>query len=277
MSKLFDNLRKYIAKKDNSEKSLDSYLTHKYSDSYIDVWESTGLFWFLNKGNPFVKNLLKKTFGLDYDLNNIDRLIKNFTLAPYNRGQNYEDIKEVVSDLCWDYLEKIEDINNGIRFQTKDGKIAVVKLTEVINVDAVTKCRLLSNERHDYCHHGSIWLSSRMEDGSCDLVTAKVGASGKPFKYLHSWVETDIAGQPVCFDYTKNAMINKEGYYRLMAVDENSLSRIPNEVIKQDTEKFDRLYNHNPWFTKLYLDNREEAMEWYDRIFIDDKEVEKEA
>lgn len=274
---IFDNIREHIALKNCDSKSIENYLSHKYSESFVAKWETSKLFWFLNLKSGIFRDFLIDKVGIDFNHFNIDKLIKTYTLEESNRGINLEEATEIVSALCGDFLEDVEIIddesNKGMRLTTKDGKIGVTPLSYCLNVEDEIKQKWLSSDRYGVCHFASLWLSKKFTDGTAELVTGVIGNSGYLGKYLHSWVETECCGEPMCLDSTRNGMFNKDGYYRLMDVDENNLTKIPNEIVRQEQKKFFELYEFNPWFTKLYVDNREEAMVWYDRIFSKQEDI----
>lgn len=277
MKNIFNEIRYHLAKK-GGDKALDSYLSHRFKDSKIGDWESSKLFWALNIQTPNVKSYLKSITGIDYNNYNIDQLLKNFTLSEENRKLPFEEIKDIVIKLCNGYIEKVEtsDEDNAIQIFTKDGEIRAYKLSSAIDFDENLQKIFLSNNRNGQCHYASLWLAQTLND-PCELVTAQIGNSGNFYKYLHSWVETKQDDKTLCLDITRNLLMRKEYYYKLMGVDEQSLYRIPDEVIISDKGKFEQLYEKNPWFTKLYLSDREEAMEWHDRLCIDTTQPEKEV
>ena len=64
---------------------------------------------------------------------------------------------------------------------------------------------------------------------------------------LHSWVEFNYQGEDMVIDYTLNALMNKEGYYMILSV-QNLLSRIDSKLLKEDRkvlDKFDKLGRFN--------------------------------
>ena len=51
-------------------------------------------------------------------------------------------------------------------------------------------------------------------------------------KYLHSWVKVNYERKDMVIDYTRNVLMNKEGYYLMQRA--IPLSRISNQDIKRD-------------------------------------------
>lgn len=55
-------------------------------------------------------------------------------------------------------------------------------------------------------------------------------------QYLHSWIETELKGEPVVIDGTLNVIMNKEGYYKMRHIE--VLTKISNETLMSDIEKY---------------------------------------
>lgn len=102
----------------------------------------------------------------------------------------------------------------------------------------------------------------------------------KENKYLHSWIEFRVYGQEWVFDYTLNAIMDKENYYRLNHVEKiNDISK--EEIEIDDKKRFQeklkfKINNEEYMFDdKTYLTCRQEIKQdlktrnraIYDEIF----------
>lgn len=117
-------------------------------------------------------------------------------------------------------------------------------------------------ERIHKCHSKSVEYSEILKNMEInnDVVTAYIHAITDKGKYVHSWVEFEIDGKKHVLDYTKNIVMNKEGYYSLWSIDE-IISKINCVDIENDKKIYKQIsngYYHIDY--KTYLTCRDEIM-----------------
>ena len=120
------------------------------------------------------------------------------------------------------------------------------------------KEELESQGRMERCHQGCLNLSEFEFNFPHDVVTGYTHGISDKSEYLHTWIETVDDGKEVVIDYTMNAIINKDAYYKFMHI--IPLARISGENVKTDmplifkSKKFRNIDN------RMYLLFRDEIM-----------------
>lgn len=74
-----------------------------------------------------------------------------------------------------------------------------------------------------------------------ELVTGHIYGYSDKSPFLHSWVETTLKGKEYVIDATRNAIINKEGYYLLKHAE--PIAKISDDTIRQDIHKYKGILN----------------------------------
>lgn len=156
---------------------------------------------------------------------------------------NQFTLKEPTDDLN-KLLDRILGMDEVIGI-TKTDKNLVIKLKDyTLEVETFSKrnpkvVKLLpdieSIERNGTCYDKAYKICLGFK-GSSNLVTGYNYGYTDKSKYLHSWVEVTIDGKEYVVDGTLNAMINKEGYYKLRKI--NLLTSIPKEQLINDLLKY---------------------------------------
>ena len=227
-------------------------------------WRSECWNAFLNGDGEKLKELQqqKGTFYASDRL--LDFLIDEFTLKESNLSP---DILESIANDIVKYSKFYKSISFDfdrcqIIIKTKSGTFKANKLTKVFPVLAEKTDYLETSQRHQNCHVDCISLLKNLED-KCKIATGYVTDSGKFAKYLHSWIELDIHGEPFVIDTTRNLLMRKRGYYMVHNID-GAVYKISKKTFLKDEQKLSVLTHYNDWFSKLYLANRHQAMQVYD-------------
>ena len=158
----------------------------------------------------------------------------------------FADMSEEEKKKCLDFyvsngtLKKYEkDEENDILYLTlRDGsKINVKKISDYIKNEDL-KGILTSTKRLHECHHGSTIMAQIFEDCS-DIVIGFAKLYNERNKLLHTWLEAETSeGKDVVIDYTLNAVIDKEAYYKLMNV--QPINRFKSDLVRKDLSKIDK-------------------------------------
>lgn len=177
-------------------------------------------------------------------------------------------------------VKNIEDSNEcNLIIRLQDGNLLkVIKATELI--PPLRKYKdLLTLKRYGKCHGASKSHVGGFGKGS-NVSTGYTSNMAKENKYLHSWIEFRVYGQEWVFDYTLNAIMDKENYYRLNHVEKiNDISK--EEIEIDDKKRFQeklkfKINNEEYMFDdKTYLTCRQEIKQdlktrnraIYDEIF----------
>ena len=208
--------------KDNFEKirDMDIKLIKRFNNGTLD--------------NEFLKNNnIKEIYIKESDY---QRIIDLFTLDDnsdfYDIISNRQDIK----------IRKIGG-TSGLFFMLDGVEVRVMKLSDLISNIRIIFPEIGTNLRHGKCYGGANHLA-RNFDGDADLVTGYHYGYTDKSRYLHSWVETKFFDTEYVFDVTLNAVINKEGYYKLKHIKENEiLQRINNKVLGEEQLKYKEYFD----------------------------------
>lgn len=114
--------------------------------------------------------------------------------------------------------------------------------------------------RNGNCHELSIEalkLFCERFNTKSNIVTGDVCYYSDKNKYMHSWLEFDVAGKECVLDSTKNIIIDKPSYYRLLHINE-IYSVISSDDIIEDDIKYGKLLNELDY--KTYLTSRDEII-----------------
>lgn len=196
-------------------------------------------------------------------------LIQSLTLAEISDKDKQVMLDRFVSDGGLKKYEKDEE--NDILYLTLcDGTmINIKKISDYIDNEDFNALLTSKRRMHD-CHHGSINLAHIFEDCS-DVVIGYSKLYNNRNKVLHSWLEAETSdGENVVIDYTLNAIINKDGFYKLMNV--QPINRFKSSLVRNDLEKI-----HNSEYKSIdgrcYLLYRDELMSEIDKF--EDREKEQ--
>lgn len=100
-----------------------------------------------------------------------------------------------------------------------------------------TKSRLKTSRRLRHCHFDSMILAEDILNKDVNVVTGNLSYFENDEKYTHSWVEyVSKSGKANVIDFTMNAIMDKDRYYKLRNVD--VLSKVSRDKIIDALEKF---------------------------------------
>lgn len=193
------------------KKLFDSIKGTKLDLEYEKILQSGNI---EERKNFISKNNIKETYEADFI---IFSLLFNQTLE--DRDKYY--IQLLYRDLLMykEYIKKIFTTPNPnfktdeLVIETNNGPIRLIPLSNY-KPQLLNEYRdLETTDRANTCFYNSRNISQKLEENN-DLVTGIVYGYTDKSKYLHSWVEVELFGEMYVVDYTMNAIINKDGYYR---------------------------------------------------------------
>ncbi|MBE5735393.1 MAG: hypothetical protein E7361_02995 [Clostridiales bacterium] len=268
------DIKKFIRDIREKNMSIDEILDSRYPDHEdIDSWQKSDLRRYVDRQKGLKRSIVSKVIGANPDYAEIKVLIRDFTRNPqYRTEEDLEKKKIDVKDKCGNYVIGIDNDQYRMTIRTKEGDINITKFTAAFNCPYSMKKILTSRKRNGMCHFGSLWIAKNVRDFECDIVSSNVADSGKKGGYIHTWIELKGDLEDKCVDFTLNACINKDAYYRLMNIDQNNISRISNTDYKKEKNIVSQLYNKDPRFIRMYLFDREDALSWYEKLSKDDAE-----
>lgn len=167
------------------------------------------------------------------------------------------------------YVQKNEKFkSNEIIVETKNGIIRAMPLSECIPDLISLYPDIESNDRKGKCFERSYELS-RILDMQNNLVTGYIYGNSDKAQYLHSWLETK---NNFVIDYTRNAIINKDGYYLMLHAE--PLSKISAEDIENDIQQYMSKCNRLGISLEQYLIFRDEIIKDFqknDNLFQEER------
>jgi len=211
----------------------------------------------LNKGKV-VSIRLYETFKktpIDWDTLWTITSIGTFTLT--NNVNNFEYVlNEAIKR---GIIKNFEKLKLGYRLTAKDNEaIRFIKLTDFIpTLDDDVKKRLHSKERAGHCHWDSVHLSLNIEYPN-KVVSGYCTIASKKMPFPHTWVEIEYKGQSWVLDFTRNMVMNKEGYYKLF--EPKNIVSIDSETLENDM-KLRSITSFEDKDIRMYIFNPNEARE----------------
>ena len=194
-------------------------------------WEN-GLVKRLNNGMMLsikIFEILNKT-PIDWDTVWLVTSIASFTsrdgsIDKFEHTLNMAKKQQIIKDF--------ERKNLGYSITTKDDTyIRFLKITEFItNLNPELQERIATNKHAGHCHWDSIHLSAGL-DSPHKLVSGYCTMYSKAIQYPHSWLEINFQDREWVLDFTKNEMMNKEGFYKLH--NPQNIVEIDNETLHND-------------------------------------------
>lgn len=234
------------------------YAKFKLEEDRGDEWQEKCMDALMADDNDALHKLEKEKGKVIFFDDLIDILIDNYTLD--ESTLDFEHYREMI--LRSKYIVDIEFKDNPkqIVFQTKIGTFKVSKLSDVFPIfrkysDIVTR------ERHSRCHNDSIAVSKFIEDDN-KVATGYNYTFGEGRKFLHSWVEVQIDGRPFVIDTTRNLLMPRKGFYYIRNIN-GPVYKISKRTLEREECIYNKLYNDDEWFIKLYLSNRHQAKQVY--------------
>ena len=156
---------------------------------------------------------------------------------------------------------KVQINNSNVIIETDEILIEFRKLSDAI-IGLKGDTELETEKRSGKCHLKSLKVSKNLGISN-NIVTGYIFGYSDKDKYFHSWVEYSHKGKEYVIDYTRNIIINKEAYYRLMNA--IPLSRISNKTIEEDENILLNLPESDTITLKEYLVFRDEIMKNFER------------
>lgn len=204
--------------------------------------------------NPNMKLLISE--------DNLIYLLEKYTLE--NTESQREEILEQLSQNAM--VEKINIANDfGFNVTLKDKTILIaIKATKQIPI-LMKDDKILTEERYGVCHQAAKGYISGF--GKSKLVTGYLCGLSDKTRFLHSWIEFENDTIEWVFDYTMNALINKDAYYKINHV------TIVNEISEEEIYKDKRRKFQD---SLKFVINGEEH-EFDDKTYLTcDKEIKRE-
>lgn len=165
--------------------------------------------------------------------NEINNFISYFTSSAFSYG---DMMNKIVALESLPEIDKVEyNAPNGVlKIYTKNGYVK----GDLITVNLLSKSlRWLRYDeeitsltrRVGQCHHRSLELADNLKyelNLSPTIVTGQASSLAEKCSVLHTWLEVQIQGKPYVLDYTMNALIDKDAYYKIKHVKANETCRI---------------------------------------------------
>lgn len=199
----------------------------------------------------------------------------------------YSDYENELRDEMFEFFESFETVTraNQIGYWTQidtiDGVIKCAPISDVIENNERTKedgpynrqLSELCNEikdlygRQSRCHEFSIRaaiLLQKVLNTKSNVVTGYPHYYVPENKYLHSWIQFKAKDKDYVLDFTRNTMIDKESYYRLLHIEDRDIcSVISSDDIISDRQNFSNFFDMiDP---KTYLTTRHEIVRDLDK------------
>ena len=153
-----------------------------------------------------------------------------------------------------EFLAISELLKHSISYSQNGGDNEVKKYCD--DVENIAK-------RNGNCHRFSIRalkLLTEHFDIKTNIVTGNVRYYVPDNKYIHSWLEFYLAGKLCALDSTKNIIMDKDAYYRLLHIDEEKdiYSVIKSDDVINDEKQYGGLIEELDY--KTYLTTRDEMI-----------------
>lgn len=193
------------------------------------------------KGLKEAINYLKQMGATTLDIDNFDIMycINQFT-DDNNSPEKKESFIKSISDLK-EYVKKVQIVNNDklnlpqVIIETIEGTIKATQFSSINpNIKEVIPC-IDTSERLGKCYYLAYMICLNLGIPN-NIVTGYTYGYTDKSQYLHSWIETELKGEPVVIDGTLNVIMNKEGYYKMRHIE--VLTKISNETLMSDIEKY---------------------------------------
>ena len=199
------------------------------------------------KDKLFLFNLLDSNNWarhIRYEDTFIHSLIATWTMdSLFSQEEKIEDLKGAVEVGFIKGFEIDEEKKELHIIRKNDEVIKVKKITDGLTAESEIADILKSHEREGHCHEGSLTFALAFNNDE-NLAIGYIHLISEKNKLLHSWIELKGKNnEEYCFDYTLNAVINKDAYYNLMNV------KPINKILCKDLEMYKDVKNvKNPIF-----------------------------
>lgn len=248
-------------------------ISHEELEEIFKVQEESGFEWktkYLNalyaKNIPLADKLAEET-EITFFKYILDVFFNEFSLK---NGEFQSFLSALKESFGNDYILDLKVDDTMIRIFTEDIEIKAMKLSEVMP-DIKKKYPFIDKEeRIGNCHQFCIEFV-QLFNFKCNIATGYVAPLSQKNKNLHSWIELTLWGENMVLDFTRGLMFNKEGYYYLKNINENEVQLISRETFLKEINIFKYLAKNDAFLTKLYLANREDALNIY--VYLKSKEI----
>lgn len=207
-------------------------------------------------------NNIQETYDRDYA---VYELIFNYTL-PYmskSKLENYSNWVKKYDPKCkviFGYNDKYN--TKELSVKCKDYRLKAIMFSSISPSIKREYPQLETVNRANYCFDNSFELVNTL-GLRCNLVTGTVKGIVDRADFLHSWVETTLHGEEVVIDYTMNAIINKEGYYKFRHA--KAMEKISVDDIVKDSEKYGKIFDLIDIKTSMYNIFRDEIISDFEK------------
>ena len=179
------------------------------------------------------------------------------------------------------YIKGIKKSGQFMQIETDKGVIECASISDMIRNSGKTEgddlqskslemfCKSIESmeSRQSNCHDFSLRAAELFHydfNTPNDVVTGYAKYYVPENKYLHSWMELKIKDKDYALDFTKNTIIDKDSYYRLLHIDEKEIeSVVSSEDITSDKRNFGGLIKLLD--AKTYLTSRNEIIRDLDK------------
>ena len=199
-------------------------------------------------------------------------------LISFIYSKEYADRKDSIIKMVesFPYVKGVKKYGELIKFETFDGTIECTPISSMISYfndrkDGSKRSRALENlctvvksikKRNNNCHYLSVKgteLFSQKLNIKSNVVTGYPKYYVPDNRYLHSWIEMKVDGKFYALDFTKNIIIDRKSYYRLLHIDNNEIcSVISSDNIIEDKKNYGEFIKILD--LKTYLTSRDELI-----------------
>lgn len=236
----------YLPTKQKLDRVLEKEQAGKLFDDAVRALQS----------NPeMLHEVLKENNAKAYILENLlASLIKSF-------GENGSD--------GWDFyrnanilklhseVESINYSNHSLAIKLADG--TKVNSTILSERAGITK-EAFSDYQNKYSAEQSALICASLLEVPSRIVVGKTANLSSKSNKIHTWVEASVNGKDWVYDMGLNAIINKQGYYRLRHAE--PISAVPVKTVKEDLAKISPYIESKKISLKEYLAFRDDVMEF---------------
>lgn len=192
---------------------------------------------FNEDSNPFeTLKMFRKSIGAKQDF--LKDKIVYFLIDAFTLRDNEEKFRSIfkLSSLYGDI--SVYKKENSIIIKTDEYEIEARKITDLFPdvIDKLSK-NIETDNRQNMCHELSSSLAFELNQDN-NLVTSYTYGFTDKSKYLHTYVETIIDGKEYILDPTINAVINKDGFFKMHHITESDvISVVSQKALKNDFAK----------------------------------------
>lgn len=235
-------------------------------EEFVRIYNTEGA---TSATNYLIKNGVTKLYDEFYK---IEYVINECTKSENTIQQKEELLDKLKSRKCIlnaqiGYDEKFKLPQYVI--ETIEGKIEAIEFSKINPEIKEIMPYIETDERMGKCFGIAYDISINLGVPN-NIVTGYVYGYTDKSQFLHSWVEANIKGEEYVIDGTRNAIINKDGYYLLKHAE--PINKISYETMRQDVHKYEGALNEVP--LEAYFVFRDEIirdLERNERLFDEER------